>query len=97
MILPWLEGCRALSSLKCPDLATDLKVKFGDDKLTVQTGIEATIHFADSVIVADGTEYPIDPVGAAAQELIVFGGCEKIKTLLFDALLLRISVCPKSP
>jgi len=62
--------------LEIPQLAKDLKDKFGDKKLTVKTGIRAIIDFRKSILTADGKEYPISPVGAAAQELIIFGGLE---------------------
>ena len=59
-----------------PDLVNDLKGKFGADKLTVRTGIKAHIDFVNSILEADGKEYGISPVGAAAQELILTGGLE---------------------
>ncbi|HOI31016.1 MAG TPA: homoaconitase [Melioribacteraceae bacterium] len=62
--------------IECPELIKNLKSKFGTEKLTVKTGIRAVIDFAKSILSADGTEYPIDPVGIAAQELIVSGGLE---------------------
>ena len=38
--------------------------------------MNATIDFLASVIGVNGTEYPLPPVGAAAQEMIVTGGLE---------------------
>ncbi|UCD18170.1 MAG: homoaconitase, partial [Candidatus Zixiibacteriota bacterium] len=58
------------------DLVKDLKGKFGSERLTVRTGIEARIDFGESSIDAEGKKYSISPVGAAAQELIVDGGLE---------------------
>ena len=63
-------------TIEAPELVEDLKAKFGSDKLTVRTGMEATISFADSTLTADGKDYDISPVGTAAQELIVVGGLE---------------------
>ncbi|HOP06460.1 MAG TPA: homoaconitase [candidate division Zixibacteria bacterium] len=63
-------------AIEAPELVDDLKKKFGKDKLTVVTGIEATIDFTTATLTADGKEYAIGPVGAAAQELIVSGGLE---------------------
>ncbi len=63
--------------IECPKLVTDLKSKFGKEKLTVKTGINAEIDFSKSKIKIDERSYPIDPVGTAAQELIVFGGLEE--------------------
>ncbi|MBU2492699.1 MAG: homoaconitase [Bacteroidetes bacterium] len=62
--------------IEAPELVDDLKNKFGKDKLTVLTKIEAKIDFKNSVIYADGKEYSISPVGTAAQELIIDGGLE---------------------
>ncbi len=59
-----------------PELVKDFKEKFGTDKLTVRTGITASIDFVNSVLKADGKKYSISPVGAAAQELIITGGLE---------------------
>ncbi|RKX29304.1 MAG: homoaconitase [Candidatus Zixiibacteriota bacterium] len=62
--------------IEAPDLVRDLKEKFGDEKLTVRTGINASIDFKMSTLDAGGKTYSISPVGAAAQELIVIGGLE---------------------
>lgn len=63
--------------IECPDLVKDLKSKFGTEKLTVKTGMNATIDFTNSVIKTVDKIYNIDPVGEAAQELIVTGGLEE--------------------
>ncbi|MGB5105124.1 MAG: homoaconitase [Candidatus Zixiibacteriota bacterium] len=63
-------------AIEAPELVDDLKKQFGADKLTVKTGIVAKVDFADSKILASGKEYPIGPVGVAAQELILSGGLE---------------------
>jgi homoaconitate hydratase len=63
-------------AVEAPELVQELKQKFGSDKLTVRTGIKADVDFVNSVLVAGGKQYPISPVGAAAQELIVVGGLE---------------------
>ncbi len=63
-------------AIDCPELVDDLKAEFGEDKLTVRTGWNATIDFADSVLKANGKLYLLGPLGAAAQELIVSGGLE---------------------
>lgn len=62
--------------IEAPELVRDLKDKFGISKLTVKTGFKAEIDFRHSVLKAEGKQYRISPVGAAAQELIVFGGLE---------------------
>ncbi len=62
--------------IEAPELVRDLKAKFGSAKLTVKTGIDAKIDFGKSTIESDGKAYAIDPVGTAAQELVLTGGLE---------------------
>ncbi len=62
--------------IEAPDLVQELKRKFGADKLTVRTGIRATVDFRKSQVLADGKSYPIGPVGPAAQELVIAEGLE---------------------
>jgi homoaconitate hydratase len=59
-----------------PDLVRDLKAKYCTDKLTVKPGIKIKVDFKNSKITADGKTYSIDPVGAAAQELVLTDGLE---------------------
>ena len=63
-------------AIDLPELVDDLKTKFGADKLTVKTGIEAVIDFGAATLAADGKTYRIPAVGAAAQELVIAGGLE---------------------
>jgi len=63
--------------IECPELVNDLKTKFGKEKLTVKTEITAKIDFHNSTLIANNKTYSIDPVGEAAQELIVTGGLEE--------------------
>ncbi len=63
--------------IECPKLVNDLKTKYGNDKLTVKTGITAEVNFVKSKIIVDQKTYNIDSVGVPAQELIVFGGLEE--------------------
>ena len=62
--------------LEAPELINDLKDMFGMENLTKKTGMDATINFSASVIEVNDTEYPLPPVGAAAQEMIITGGLE---------------------
>ena len=62
--------------IDAPDLVRDLKTIFGATKLTVKTAITAKVDFRHSKIEADGRMYSMDPIGAAAQELVVTGGLE---------------------
>jgi len=63
--------------IECPQLVNDLKSKYGKDKLTVKSGMNIKIDFENSVLTFDNKTYSIDPVGEAAQELIVTGGLEE--------------------
>jgi homoaconitate hydratase len=63
--------------IECPQLVNDLKSKYGKDKLTVKSGLNVKIDFENSVLTFDNKTYSIDPVGEAAQELIVTGGLEE--------------------
>jgi homoaconitate hydratase len=63
--------------IECSDLVIDLKEKYGKEKLTIQTNKKVKIDFENSSIIFDGKEYSIDPVGEAAQELIIAGGLEE--------------------
>lgn len=62
--------------IEAPELVRELKARYGSEKLTVRTGIKATVDFRRSQVVADGKGYPIGPVGPAAQELVLAGGLE---------------------
>ena len=62
--------------IEAPELVRDMKAKFGNKKLTVRTGINASLDFKLSTLDAGGKSYSISPVGAAAQELILVGGLE---------------------
>ncbi len=63
-------------TLEAEELVRDLKARFGTSKLTVRTGMHAQIDFQRAVLLADGKEYPVAAVGAAAQELVLAGGLE---------------------
>ncbi|MDP3581732.1 MAG: homoaconitase, partial [Ignavibacteria bacterium] len=62
--------------IECPELVNDLKLKFGLEKLTVNTQIEAKVNFSISSIEANNKFYSIGTIGEAAQELIIAGGLE---------------------
>ncbi|NHZ85812.1 MAG: homoaconitase, partial [Planctomycetia bacterium] len=66
--------------IEAPELMNDLKKQF-DNKiqsniLTLRTGIMLTINFDKSYISTDQKQYDIDPIGAAAQELVIEEGLE---------------------
>jgi homoaconitate hydratase len=62
--------------IECPELVDDMKAKFGTDKLTVKTGLIATVDFKASKLMTEDKVYSLSPIGVAAQELIVTGGLE---------------------
>ncbi len=62
--------------LESPEFVDDLKSKFGNDNLTVATGMNIKINFSNSLLTTPEKDYSISPVGAAAQELVVDGGLE---------------------
>ncbi|GAH62058.1 unnamed protein product, partial [marine sediment metagenome] len=63
-------------ALEATELVGELKARFGTDRLTVRTGLMARVDFGQSVVSMEGKDYPISPVGAAAQEIILTGGLE---------------------
>lgn len=63
-------------AIEAPELVTFLKKHFGAARLTVRTGLSATVDFATSELVVGDTRYAIGSVGVPAQELIVTGGLE---------------------
>jgi homoaconitate hydratase len=62
--------------IECPDLVDYMKNKYGSEKLTVYTHVKSKVNFKNSILIFDNNEFPISPIGAAAQELIVVGGLE---------------------
>jgi homoaconitate hydratase len=62
--------------IQARELATDLKERFGAEKLTVRTGLEARLDVRSSTLIVDGKTYAIGSIGPAAQELIIEGGLE---------------------
>jgi homoaconitate hydratase len=72
--------------IEAPDLVNDLKKEYGTDQLTVHTNMKAIIDFRESKIRTSSTEYDIDPVGIAAQEIIVDGGLENWVKIRLESL-----------
>ncbi|NQV14149.1 homoaconitase [bacterium] len=62
--------------LEAPELVSDLLEKCGRNKLTVATGIKATIDFGRAIMTYNGKTYALSPVGTAAQELVLTDGLE---------------------
>jgi len=63
-------------TIEVPELVSDLKKRFGVATLTVRSGIQATLDFAAATITAEQKVYRMDPLGPAAQELVIDGGLE---------------------
>lgn len=62
--------------IECPELVNDFKELFGTTKLTIKVEEKLNISFIDSEIEFKGNHYLFNPVGEAAQELIVLDGLE---------------------
>ena len=62
--------------IECSELAKDLKEMYGSQKLSLKLNEGIKINFTESEIIFKEKSYPFDPVGEAAQELIVLGGLE---------------------
>jgi len=54
-----------------------VKAKYGKEKLTVKSAMNIKIDFENSSLTFENKTYSIDPVGEAAQELIVVSGLEE--------------------
>jgi homoaconitate hydratase len=65
--------------LECPALVDDLRRRFaGETMPTRRTGMMLTIDFAGSVAEVAGQHHAIEPLGEAAQELVLAGGLEAL-------------------
>ena len=62
--------------IELPELILYLKERLGKKALTVRTGLISEVDFRKSVLRIDQKIFHLDPVGRAAQELIVSGGLE---------------------
>lgn len=62
--------------IEAPELVGELKRRFGAKQLTVRTGLAARVDLRRSVVAIESTDYPISPVGAVAQEIVIAGGLE---------------------
>jgi homoaconitate hydratase len=62
--------------IEAPDLVRCLQTEFGTSKLTVRTGLRASLDFRTSMLTVGDQTYTLPPLGAAAQELVVAGGLE---------------------
>lgn len=62
--------------IEVPQLAADMKQKFGSQALTVRTGLRAVVDFEQCTVKVDGKSYSIASLGSIVQELIIDGGLE---------------------
>ncbi|MBA7633914.1 3-isopropylmalate dehydratase large subunit [subsurface metagenome] len=62
--------------IEAPELVDQLKRRFGSEQLSLRTGLTASVDFGRASVSVNGKEYPISPVGAVAQEIIIAGGLE---------------------
>lgn len=63
-------------TIEAPELVRDLKARFGEEKLTLRTGMQAKLDFRTAKLSVDGKEYAFASVGTAAQEIVIAGGLE---------------------
>ncbi|MCB9848899.1 MAG: homoaconitase [Phycisphaeraceae bacterium] len=63
--------------IDCPALTDALHDSLGDKERTI-VGPEIEVDFAASVARMSGEEFPFDPLGPVAQELVVMGGSEAV-------------------
>ncbi|KAI9596753.1 homoaconitase [Syncephalis fuscata] len=68
----------ALVCIEAPELVRALLAKYGRDQLTVRTGEEAVVNFAQRQITKSdqSAHWPCSGVGRAAQDVIASGGLE---------------------
>lgn len=62
--------------IEIPELVEELKEKYGNHKLTVQTSVKAIVDYKNSLLTYKGSIYKFGTVGSAAQELVIMGGLE---------------------
>ncbi len=62
--------------IEAPALVRALKARFGTDRRTMRTGLDAEIDIARSEVRAGGEVHAIDPIGTVAQELVRAGGLD---------------------
>jgi len=66
--------------IEAPELINDLKDKFeseiASNNLTIKTNLEIEINFKKSTLITNDKIYHVDPVGVAAQELVIEEGLE---------------------
>ena len=62
--------------IEAPELVKRLKTDFGNENLTVRTGLMATLDYRTSTLTVGDAKYLLPPLGAAAQELVIAGGLE---------------------
>jgi len=63
-------------TLTAPEFVKELKIVLGTDQLTIVSEDPVRIDFARAVLEWRGKEYPFEPLGPAAQEIILAGGLE---------------------
>lgn len=62
--------------IEIPEFINDLRSRYGEEKLSVQTSSKAELNFRSSIMMFGDKEYKFSPVGTAAQELVISGGLE---------------------
>lgn len=62
--------------IEVPQLAADMKKRFGSSDATLRTGLKAVVDFENCVVKVADKSYSIASLGSIVQELIVDGGLE---------------------
>lgn len=64
--------------LACPELAANLRLRYGDADAATIVGDELTIDFKRAEAILGSESFPFTPLGQVPQEIIVAGGAENV-------------------
>ena len=64
--------------IECPELLLAVRESSSSSSATARTGIMVEVDFSASVARAAGREFPLSPLGPAAQDLVLAGGLEAL-------------------
>ena len=64
--------------IECPELLDAIRSSTESPGPTHRTGVTVEVDFAASVARAGDVEYPLSPLGPAAQDLVLAGGLESL-------------------
>jgi len=64
--------------IECPELLAAVRGSNPAPGPTHRTGVDVEVDFSTSIARAAGAEYPLSPLGPAAQDLVLAGGLESL-------------------